>query len=434
MVTAERTPRLRISSFAAFSLAGLVGTVAIAGGSLWASRRAGEAEAMADVRALTELVAQTVVEPNLSPELLAGDPKALDRLDGIVEDRVLDDMTLRVKLWAADGTIVYSDEHRLVGEVYELEDDKNRSLRTGNVVSEISFLDGPENRFEADLAGQMLEVYLPIDGPAGTPLLYESYFAISPVNESAGRIRSEFLPVILIPLGLMLALHLGLAWGLSRRLQRNQAERERLLQRAIDSSDLERRRIAADLHDGVVQDLAGTSFAVTAAAEAASGTEPELARDLQVAAASTRRSLQSLRSLLVDIYPPNLQEQGLEAAMVDLLAPAGELGIDAELVVHGLVAEWPPDRTALVYRVVQESVRNVFRHAEASTLTVGVDARDQITEVTVADDGVGFAADASTNGHLGLRLLSDLTADAGARFSVDTRPGAGTEIRLEIDS
>ena len=343
-------------------------------------------------------------------------------------------MTLRVKLWGPDGTIVYSDEHRLIGEVYELEDDKTQSLWNGEVVSEISSLDGPENRFEADLAGRMLEVYLPIDGPDDTPLLYESYFAISPVNESAGRIRRQFLPVILVPLALMLALHLGLAWGLTRRLRRNQAERERLLQRAIDSSNLERRRIAADLHDGVVQDLAGTSFAVTAAAESANGAKPELARDLQAAAAGTRRSLRSLRSLLVDIYPPNLQEQGLEAAMVDLLAPADELGIDTELAVHGDVRNWPPDRTALVYRVVQESVRNVFRHADATTLTVGIDATDEVTEVTVTDDGVGFAAEAPTDGHLGLRLLSDLTADAGARFSIDSNPGAGTTIRLEVEA
>ena len=425
-------PRLRLSSFALFALAGLAGTAAIAGGSLWASRRAGEAEAMADVRALTAVVAHTVVEPNLTTELLAGEPAALERLDLIVADRVVDDMTLRVKVWAADGTIVYSDEHSLIGEVYTLEDDKTRSLTSGQVVSEISSLDGPENRFEADLADRMLEVYLPIDGPDGSPLLYESYFAISPVAESAGRIRGEFLPAILIPLGLMLALHLGLAGGLSRRLQRNQAERERLLRRAVESSDLERRRIAADLHDGVVQDLAGTSFALSAAAESAASAGSDLTRDLQAAAAGARQSLQSLRSLLVDIYPPKLRDQGLEAAVADLLAPADELGIAAELTVDGPVDDWPTEQTALVYRVVQESVRNVFRHAEASSLDIDIDARGPGAQVIVADDGIGFAARTHPDGHLGLRLLSDLTADAGARFSIDSRPGEGTTIRLEV--
>mgnify|MGYP001820931625 CR=1 FL=1 len=120
--------RFRVRPFALFSLAGLVGTLIIAGGSLWASQRAGEAEAMADVGALRELVAKTVVGPSLSVELLAGDHEALARLDAIVEQRVLDEMTLRVKLWTADGTIVDSDEPRLIGEQYELGNDKTWSL------------------------------------------------------------------------------------------------------------------------------------------------------------------------------------------------------------------------------------------------------------------------------------------------------------------
>lgn len=435
MIVSPSTGWLRHRSFLAFALAALAGSTAIAAGSLWASRRAGETEAMADVRALTSVVAQTVVGPSLTAELLAGDPDALARLDVIVEQRVLDDMTLRVKLWAADGTIVYSDEHRLIGEVYELEDDKIESLWSGDVVSEISAVDGPENRFEAELADRMLEVYLPIDGPAGSPLLYESYFAVSPVNESATRIRSEFLPAIIVPLGLMLALHLTLAWALSQRLQHNQADRERLLRRAIESSDLERRRIAADLHDGVVQDLTGTSFALAAAAETAKAAEPELGRDLRVAAASTRRSLQSLRTLLVDIYPPNLHEHGLEAALIDLLAPAGGLGIETDLTIRGPIDDWPTGRTALVYRVIQESVRNIYRHAAASKLEIAVDVNSGAgtTEVTVTDDGVGLAEPRSDN-HFGLRLLSDLAADAGARFSVDSQPGIGTTVRLEVGS
>lgn len=388
---------------------------------------------MADVRALTELVAKTVVGPNLSVELLDGDDEALAQLDAIVEHRVLDDMTLRIKLWTTDGVIIYSDEPLLIGEQYQLDDDKSRALWRGDVVSEISSVDGPENRFEAELADQMLEVYLPIDGPDGQPLLYESYFAISPVAESAGRIRTEFLPAILLPLGLMEAMHLGLAWGLRQRLKRHQAERECLLGRAIESSDLERRRIAADLHDGVIQDLAGTSFAVSAAAERARTASPELAQDLRSAAAGSRRSLQSLRSLLVDIYPPNVQQQGLEGALVDLLAPAGELGIESELSLAGPVDDWTPDRTALVYRVVQESVRNVFRHAHASHVEVEIDARDPTVSVSVIDDGVGFMTGEARNGHLGLRLLSDLTADVGARFSVQSEPGAGTAVRLEVD-
>ena len=423
--------RFPASPFVLFAIAGLAGMLAIAGGSLKASQRAGQAEAMADVRALTSVVAKTVVEPNLTAELLAGDEASISALDEVVSMRVIDDTTIRVKLWDADGRIVYSDEPMLIGEVHRLEEDKNRSLWSGEAVSEISALDGPENRFEAEVADEMIEIYLPIDGPDGDPLLYESYFAMSSISDPASRIRGEFLPVIVGPLVLMGGLHLALVWGLRQRIRRGQAERERLLLRAIESSDLERRRIAADLHDGVVQDLVGSSFAVSAAAESAATYAPELSADLRSAAVGARRSLQSLRSLLVDIYPPNLHEQGLEAALIDLLAPASGLGIETELTIDGDI-DATQEETALLYRVIQESVRNVFRHANADHLTVHLETTPNHKTVVVADDGTGFSSPVSPNGHLGLRLLADLTSDAGANFSVDSEPGTGTTIRLEL--
>ncbi len=431
MASPVRPNPLRASPFVFFSVAGLLGMLAIGGGSLIASQRAGRAEAMADVRALTHVVAKTVVEPNLTDELLAGDRASIAALDEVIAHRVLDDMTLRVKLWDASGTIVYSDEPMLIGETYRLEDDKNRSLWSGDIVSEISGLDGPENRFEAELAGEMMEVYLPIDGPDGNPLLYESYFAMSSVSDSASRIRSEFLPIIVVPVALMGGLHFALAWGLRERIRRGQIDRERLLLRAIESSDLERRRIAADLHDGVVQDLVGTSFAVSAAAESAALHAPQLSADLRSAAVGTRRSLQSLRSLLVDIYPPNLHERGLEAALIDLLSPAGDLGIETELTIDGEI-DVSPEETALLYRVIQESVRNVFRHANAANLNVDLRTGPDGTRAVIVDDGSGFATPSQDGGHLGLRLLADLTADAGACFTVDSEPGVGTTIRLEL--
>ncbi len=429
--TSRRFDRLR-NPFVQFAIAGVVGMAVIGAGSLLASYRAGEAEAMNDVRARTETLARTVLEPNLSADLLAGDPAAIEALDAIVNRRVLDGSTLRVKLWDATGLVVYSDEHQLIGERYDLDDDKVESLRSGVVVSEVSNLDGPENRFET--ANQALEVYLPVKGPSGEPLLFESYYSMAAVGASSQRIRSEFAPIVVAALLVMQAMHFGLAWGLNRRLRRSQVEREHLMQRAIDSSLLERRRIAADLHDGVVQDLAGTSFAIAAAAEVASRTSPKLASDLRSASAVTRRSLQSLRSLLVDIYLPNLRSQGLEAALVDLLAPAAGIGIHTELVVSGDV-DCSLETTALVYRVVQEAVRNVFRHADAQTLAVAVTADHEATVATVGDDGRGFhTSTGSPSGHFGLRMLTDLADEAGACLMVESVPGAGTTIRLEVSA
>jgi two-component system NarL family sensor kinase len=405
--------------------------VVVSIGSVLASGRAGEEEAMTEARQLTEVIARTVVEPNLSDALIAGDPAALASLDQIITDRVIVGTTVRVKLWSADGRIIYSDEPRLIGEVYELERDKNESLRSGAVTAEISSLEGPENRFEAD-ADRLLEVYLPLYGPESGPVLYESYFDFSEVSDASSRIRSAFIPILLGSLVIMQVLHLAFAWGLHRRLQRGRIERERLLQRALDASDLERRRIAGDLHDGVVQDLVATSFAISAAAETASNESPELATDLRAAAVGARRSLQSLRSLLVDIYPANLKTQGLEAALTDLLEPVSSLGIETDLSVE-TDENLSLESTALIYRVVQESMRNVLHHAEATTVAVAVTRSEDRMVSTVRDDGKGFVATESNDGdHLGLRFLSDLAADAGAALSVESNPGSGTTIRLEV--
>jgi len=430
--TARRPIVARLHSpFIQLAALALIGAVAIGLGSTIASRRAGESEAMTEVRALTELVARSVVEPNLTSALLDGDAQAIADLDELVHAFVLTGTTVRVKVWDADGRIVYSDEPRLIGEVYELGMDQNRSLWSGEATSEISSLEGPENRFEVD-QGNLLEVYLPLVGPNGEPLLYESYFAMSEVDDSNARIRSEFAPIIIGSLALMFVLHLLLAWALKRRLNRGQAERERLLERAIQASDLERRRIAADLHDGVVQDLVATSLSLAAAVESEAKSSPDLAGDLRAASVGTRTSLQSLRSLLVDIYPPNLKTQGLAAALEDLIAPAISLGIEAELT---LVAEQTvgETETELIYRVAREATRNVLRHADASKLQISVEVDERSTTATITDDGRGFqAGNSRQDSHLGLRVLSDLAADASAKLNVCSRPGEGTTVTLEV--
>ena len=114
---------------------------------------------------------------------------------------------------------------------------------------------------------------------------------------------------------------------MARQLRKGQEEREQLLMRAIDASDAERRRIAGDLHDGVVQDLAGLSFSLAAASDrAAQRGAVESSEILDRAAASARRAVRQMRSLLVDIYPPNLHTVGLESALRDLLSPAAGAG------------------------------------------------------------------------------------------------------------
>lgn len=206
--------------------------------------------------------------------------------------------------------------------------------------------------------------------------------------------------------------------------------------RAIAASDAERRRIASDLHDGVVQELAGASFVLAGAADrAAAVSEPEVSGALHRAAGGVRQSIRALRSLLVEIYPPNLRTAGLAAAMSDLLAPLSSRGIETELHLPDRL-ELSPETEALIFRVAQESVRNAANHAGARRIDVRLTTTPGLAVFTVVDDGLGFDVAALTtrakSGHLGLVVLRDLAADAGADLRIDSAPGDGTRVRLQV--
>jgi signal transduction histidine kinase len=223
---------------------------------------------------------------------------------------------------------------------------------------------------------------------------------------------------------------------MARRLRRGQAEREALLRRSIDASEVERRRIARDLHDGAVQNLAGVSYSLSAAVEAITRGDTDSAIEtVRSAAGDTRHSIRELRTLLVDIYPPNLRRAGLAAALSDLVASLPPNGLRIQLDVQPEL-RLPDHAEPLLYRVAQEALRNVVAHAEARHVRVAAGRRDGRAFLSVEDDGRGFATVADDGGdrrrHFGLRILHDLASDARGKLSVDSKPGAGTRVRIEV--
>ncbi len=219
---------------------------------------------------------------------------------------------------------------------------------------------------------------------------------------------------------------------LTQQLNRAAKERERLLRSAIDASDAERRRIARDLHDGVVQELAGTAFSVFALARDA-GTSEASRPTLQSASVALRDSLKSLRSLLAEIHPPELHPENLTSALEDLIAPAAAAGIQASVSIEGQQSATDA-RAALVWRVAQEAVRNAIRHSGATTLAVTVRGHGEKLSLAVVDDGVGFDPDNVVDpDRYGLRGLRSLVRDVGGELDVISAPGEGTTVRMEVD-
>lgn len=399
--------------------------------------RLAQEQAIEDARATTELVAATVVEPSLSSGLLDTEAGDLDRFDRLIRSRVMGGEVVRVKVWDAAGRIVYSDESRLIDRTYPLGDEQLRVLENGGSDAEVSDLSRSENSFDQGL-GRVLEVYTVVEAPDGERLLFELYLTDDNLEARADELYRLFRPLTVGGLLLFLLLTTPLVWVLSRRADAASADRERLLLMAADASDAERRRVARDLHDGVVQDLAGTSFALSGMArdiQTQADVDPSrLNAELERLAAAVRRSLLALRSLLVEIYPPQLGAGGLSAALEDLVANARESGIDVRLDVtntDGL----PDDTTALIWRTAQECVRNAVRHGSPShlTVTVGVDQETRLAELVVSDDGAGFDSGMATDrDSFGLRGLRDLAREANGTLNVESVVGAGTTVRMEV--
>jgi two-component system, NarL family, sensor kinase len=413
----------------------LVVLVVVALVGVAASRRMAEAEAVNDAAKTANLLAELVVQPAVKEVLLTGDASAVAAMDEVVREHVLNLPIVRVKIWSPTGRILYSDEPALIGQSFPLSAEERDVLAHPQTGAGVSDLMAPENQYERG-HGKLLENYRPIWTPSGRPLLFETYSPYDEVTARTGQLWKGFAGVTLTSLLLLVALLLPILWTLLNRLKRSQDQRETLLQRAVDASTDERRRIAGALHDGVVQDLAAASFLVGGAAERANSLgHLTLAAELRTAAGSVRTNIGGLRSLLVDIYPPSLATAGLEAALTDLVSTLRSRGT---VVMLELAPEVELDAAGerLVFRVAQECLNNVARHAAATSVEVRLDCVDGDVVLEIIDDGVGFDAGEMlahpAKGHFGLRVLGDVVADADGELSLASAPAAGTHWQLRI--
>jgi len=412
---------------AILALLGVLVVVLVTGAGYFVIRRIAVDRAIEDARQLT-LLSSRVVEQRVSNGILKGDAFATGEVAAVINTAVLHDPIVHVKLWGPDGTILYSDEPKAIGKKYASGAQELAELGKDETSAEISDLTAPENTYEEG-SGPLLEVYTPIETPGGDKLLFETYQRYSSIDEQRQQLLRSFLPVLVIALIALALLLIPLGWILARRLQRSAREREEALQRSLDVSDRERRRIAGDLHDGPVQELAGLSMRLSASAE--STADPAQQQVLRESATAVRGSVRTLRSAIVGVYPPNLEASGLGPALEDLTSRLRHEGLAVSLDVsdpagYGSVVD------QLLYRVCQEALRNVEKHAGASRVFVSVGRDDGSAVLTVTDDGRGIPAEAAGEGHMGLQIVDDLVRDAGGTLVVAPGPSGGTVVRVEV--
>ncbi len=404
-------------------------------GGYFALRSVAIDEAKRETRTKVQEAAQ-LVEATVAEGLLTGSPVALSAVDDVVVARVLSNSVVRVKIWSADGRVLYSDDPAEIGGRYALELGQQRLLREGGAQVEVSDLSRPENALDRG-QGEVIEAYTRIRTPAGTPVLFEIYQSFGSVRASARRLLTALAPPILGAIGLIVLIQVPLVWSLTRRLQRGHEEREALLGNAIMASARERGRVASYLHDGPVQEIAGLAFSLApladgAVARGASGEADVLHATIE----RLRSTVRDLRALLVELHPAHLAAAGLEAAIADLVSPLQAGGVAVSVAIDG-EERLGREQEALVYRVAQEAVRNVVAYADAASVGVELTVDDRIARLVIWDDGRGIDPGVRerrlAEGHLGLSLVEELARDAGGTLKIiSSGGGVGTRVELEV--
>ena len=401
-------------------------------GLIFAVNNAAKREGLRDAGVSGEQAARVALAPFLTPDLLRRDPQAVAAVDAAGRSMIATGDVLRMKIWSQEQQVLWSDETSLNGKYFALEEEAaDLFLTQGSHVS-VTNLSKSENTAElAEFGDRLLEVYFGARTSDGTPILVETYYRYSLVGEHAGELRSRFMPLAFGGLALLALAQVPLAILLARRLSKVQRDRERLLERVISASDAERRRIAAEVHDGAVQDLIGVMYALEAAADDVPEPTHQRLHDL---AGNTRTTVRRLRSLLNSIYPVEVPDAGWSSGFNDLVAALEAHGVRVTVDVDDV--ELAPMDELLLLRVTRESLRNVAAHAEATQVLVRFKSRLGRLHLEVRDNGRGFTASKAdksrSQGHLGLQLLHDLAQDVGADLSIDSAPGAGTALKLEM--
>jgi signal transduction histidine kinase len=219
--------------------------------------------------------------------------------------------------------------------------------------------------------------------------------------------------------------------GLVRGIERSESERRSLLDQTVQAAEQERMHIAAELHDGPIQRLAVLSYDLERARQRMLGNPAAVAR-VEHAQAALAGEIQGLRELMASLRPPALDEVGLEAALRDQVqAFARRSGVECSIRV-ALEGRLDGELETVVYRVTQEALLNVARHARAERLWLELEGAGEQVELEIRDDGVGFDQTASSelvrDGHFGLVAMRERVEMAGGRFQLATRPGAGVVV------
>jgi two-component system, NarL family, sensor kinase len=315
------------------------------------------------------------------------------------------------------------------------------AVRTGK--SYERYIEISDSLFSTETTRQMAEMRARYDTEKAEQ---EARLKSLQLTEERLTVRKRTIQLIAALAGLLAGAAIGVLLLSRARLRERVAvaqERARQQQAAtaavIEAEERERRRIGADLHDSVGQMLTATKLNLSGLEHELSGAAlPMQSRMLLDTAQSTLdESLREVRSISHQLVPNALIRQGLSAAVREFVqkiaAPVGGLRIQLDAI--GLENRLPPVVESVLYRVIQELVANVVKHAHADEVTLQLVHHGREITVLLEDNGVGFdltEALARPDAGIGLRNLFSRIEYLGGRLDIDARPGRGTIVTIEV--
>ncbi len=223
--------------------------------------------------------------------------------------------------------------------------------------------------------------------------------------------------------------------GLYSRLRDREARVTQLLAAVIQAQERERRRIAADIHDGFLQDLTALFLKAELAKMRLAG--GDVARGVEVVESmqeGIQEEMEALRDFIFEVRPLSLDQVGLGAtlkAMVDQIAAEGRLQAEWRDETHG--RRFGQTLETILYRVAQEALRNVVRHAKAGTVCVTLSLDRETAVLIVDDDGRGITPEQiHRHGHYGVETMRERVQIAGGTFEIAPHPEGGTRVEARV--
>ena len=217
---------------------------------------------------------------------------------------------------------------------------------------------------------------------------------------------------------------------LHRRLAAREQAAERFAEQVIAAQEAERRRLAGDIHDGITQRLVSLAFHLDAAADAVRGDTSIAATELARARELTDLTLDEARAAIAGLRPPVLDDLGLADGLASLARSIAQVRVR----VAGTECPLPEHVVIALYRIAQEALQNVVKHAHASHAEVELRCDGASALLRVTDDGQGFDVGARSDNETsyGLRSMTERAELVGGRLTVTSRPGLGTTVTATV--